>query len=58
MLQLSDTGVFNKPSAVIVGYKHWLMPGIILQYGSIDCVSPTGVVIALGVLAASDCSGP
>ena len=58
MLQLSAAGVVNEPSAIKVGYKHSLIPGIIWRYVSAACVSHVNVELALGVLAARGCSVP
>ena len=58
MLQLSAAGVVNELSAIRVGYKHSLMPGIIWQYVSAVCISCIDVKFALGVLAVRGCSLP
>ena len=58
MLQISTAGMLNEPSAAKVGYKDLLIPGIIWQYVSVDCISPAEVEIALGVLTVRGCSVP
>ena len=54
MPQLSGTCVLNEPSAIRVGYKWLLIPGIIWQYASVG-VSDVNVGGALGVLMAIGC---
>ena len=51
-------GVLNELSAIKVGYKHSLIPGIMWQYLSVVCVSGIDVEVALGVLVVRGYSVP